>query len=70
MVLRNKEMTTLEKAVMMVTESPITMAGSSLAVTAKAEQMPSTCTVTGLFIPIGEVNTSLFFFENNCPIVV
>lgn len=42
--------------------------GSSLAVTAKAEQIPSTCTVTGLFMPSGAENTSLFFFENNCPI--
>ncbi len=50
------------------TESPITMAGSSLAVTASAEQIPSTCTVTGLSIPNGAENTSLFFFENSCPI--
>jgi hypothetical protein len=44
------------------------MAGSSFAVTASAEQIPSTCTVTGLSIPSGAENTSLFFFENSCPI--
>ena len=67
-VLRSSEITTLENAVITVTERPITMAGSSLAVTAKAEQIPNTCTVTGLFNPSGVENTSLFFFENNCPI--
>lgn len=64
-VLRSKEITTFEKAVITVTESPITIAGSSLAVTASAEQIPSTCTVTGLFNPSGVANTSLFFLENN-----
>ena len=64
-VLRSKEITTFEKAVITVTERPITIAGSSLAVTASAEQIPSTCTVTGLFNPSGVANTSLFFLENN-----
>ena len=39
MVLRNNEITTLENAVITVTESPITIAGSSLEVTASAEQL-------------------------------
>ena len=34
-------------------------------VTASAEQIPSTCTVTGLFKPSGVKRTSLFFLENN-----
>ncbi len=42
MVLRNKEMITLPNATMMVTEIPITKAGSNLAVTASAEQIPNT----------------------------
>jgi hypothetical protein len=54
----------------MVTERPITMAGSSLEVTASAEQIPNTCTVTGLFMPIGVENTSLFLAENKLPIFV
>ena len=49
---------------MIVTESPITIAGSSLEVTASAEQIPKTCTVTGLFMLIGAENTSLFLAEN------
>ena len=54
-VLRSSEITTLENAVIPVTERPITLAGSSLAVTAKAEQIPNTGTVTGLFSPSGEM---------------
>ena len=53
MVLRSSEMTRLEKATTTVTEMAITKAGFICAVTANAEQMPSTCTVMGLFFPIG-----------------
>ena len=39
----------LEKPVTTITESAITKAGLSFAVTANAEQIPRICTVTGLF---------------------
>ncbi|CUQ60467.1 Uncharacterised protein [Segatella copri] len=42
MVLRMMEIITLENAVMIVTASPITMAGFSWEVTARALQIPST----------------------------
>ena len=42
-----------ENATTTVTEMAITKAGFICAVTANAEQMPSTCTVMGLFFPIG-----------------
>ena len=54
---------TLAKAVITVTESPMTMAGSNCEVTARAEQMPSTCVTTGLFRLRGPVSTSLFADE-------
>ena len=54
-------MTTLAKATTMVTESAITMAGSSLEVTASAEQIPSICTMIGLFLLRGPRSVSLFF---------
>jgi hypothetical protein len=43
----------LEKAVTIVTESAITNAGFSFAVTASAEQIPKICTTTGLFTHTG-----------------
>ena len=55
----------LLKAVMTVTESPITIAGSSCDVTASAEQMPRICTVMGLSFPNGVLNTSRFSTEKN-----
>ena len=64
MVLRMSEMITLENAVMMVTASPMTIAGFSCEVTARAEQMPSTWTMMGLSRFSGLLNTSLFCFEN------
>lgn len=48
-----------ENPVTIVTERAITMAGSSLTVTASAEQIPSTSTVTGLFLNNGSVNIFL-----------
>ena len=56
-VLRRSEIITLANAKTAVTEMPITNAGSSFAVTANAEQMPSTCTITGLFFDNGLNNT-------------
>src|SRR5574344_319389 len=50
MVFRMSDMTTLDKATIMVTDNPITMAGFNSTVTANAEQMPSTCTAIGLFL--------------------
>ena len=58
MVFRMSEMITLEKAVITVTDNPITMAGSSCEVTAKAEQMPNTCATTGLSRLRGALRTS------------
>ena len=63
MVFLINEMITLEKAVITVTESPITIAGFNCEVTAKAEQMPSTCPTMGLSRFKGPVRTSLFRFE-------
>ena len=54
-------MTTLEKATTTVTESAMTIAGSSLEVTASAEQIPSICTMMGLFLLSGPRSVSLFF---------
>ncbi len=48
MVLRRSEIITFASASTAVTEIVMTTAGSSLAVTARAEQIPSTCTMTGL----------------------
>ena len=62
-VFRNRERMTLEKAVTAVTERPITIAGSSLAVTARAEQIPSTRTMTGLPLLKGLNNTPRFLAE-------
>ena len=47
----------------------ITMAGSSLAVTARAEQIPSTCTITGLFLLKGPRRYSWVFAEKNALIL-
>ena len=64
------EMMTLAKAVITVTAKPITMAGSSCAVTARAEQMPSTCTNIGWSRFSGLLNTSLFSLENKLIIII
>ena len=53
--LRSNEITRFDKAVTTVTESAITMAGLSFAVTAKAEQMPKINTVTGFALRKGAV---------------
>ncbi|MPN55108.1 hypothetical protein SDC9_202787 [bioreactor metagenome] len=54
------EMMKLEKPVTTVTDIAITIAGSSFTVTARAEQIPNTSTVTGFFLKIGSVNILLF----------
>ena len=54
----------MENAVTTVTEMAMTKAGCSLAVTAKAEQIPNTCTVTGLSAPKGRVRSFMFLDEN------
>ena len=59
------EIITLENAVMIVTASPITMAGFNCEVTAKALQIPSTWTRTGLSPFNGLMNASLFCLLNN-----
>ena len=59
MVLRSSEIITLEKASTAITLRPMTMAGSSLAVTASTEQMPRICTTTGLSFEKGLKNTDL-----------
>ncbi len=59
-VLRIKEIITLLKARTAITESPITIAGSSFTVTASTEQMPRICTSTGLFLEKG-LNSMLLF---------
>ncbi|GAB4292279.1 MAG: hypothetical protein Kow0068_17550 [Marinilabiliales bacterium] len=63
-VLRNKEIITFEKANTAITDIDITNAGSNLTVTASAEQIPNTNTVTGLLLFIGLVNNFAFFDEN------
>ncbi len=60
MVLRIRDMITLLKASTAITESPITSAGSSLAVTARTEHIPSTWTITGLSFENGLNRTLLF----------
>ena len=70
MVLRITEIITFENAVMIVTASPITMAGFNCEVTAKALQIPSTCTRTGLSRLSGLENASLFCLLNNAIIEI
>ena len=53
--LRSNEITRLDKAVTTVTDSAITIAGLSLAVTANEEQMPRISTVIGLALRKGAV---------------
>ena len=53
--LRNNEITRFDKDVTTVTDSAITMAGFSFAVTANEEQMPKISTVIGLALRKGAV---------------
>ena len=53
--LRSNDITRFDKAVTTVTDNAITIAGLSLAVTAKAEQMPKISTVTGFALRNGAV---------------
>lgn len=58
-VFLSSETIKLENPVTIVTESAITIAGSSLTVTASAEQIPRTSTVTGLLLNNGSINIFL-----------
>ena len=60
--LRSNEMTRFDKAVTTVTDSAITIAGLSFAVTANAEQIPNISTVTGLALRKGAVIRLMFLF--------
>ena len=53
--LRSNEITKFDKAVTTVTDSAITIAGLSFAVTANAEQMPKISTVIGFALRKGAV---------------
>ena len=59
--LRNTEITTLETASTAITENAITTEGSSLTVTASAEQIPRTCTVIGLLLFKGSLRSFRFW---------
>ena len=61
MVLRIIEIITFAKAVITVTASPITMAGLSCDVTARAEQIPSTCTRIGV-VEVQRIGESRLIF--------
>ena len=52
------------KAVTTKTLTPITIAGSNFTVIAREEQIPRTCTVTGLDSFKGSFRILIFFLEN------
>jgi hypothetical protein len=54
-VLRNSDIIRFDKATTTVTDSAITTAGFSCAVTARHEQLPRTCTVIGFSLLNGFV---------------
>lgn len=58
----NREITKFDNAITTVTERAITNAGFSLAVTARAEQIPNINTVTGFALRNGAVMSSKFLF--------
>jgi len=58
------EITTFENARTTITEIPITNAGFNFTVTANAEQIPNTNTVTGFPLLIGPEINLKFFREN------
>jgi hypothetical protein len=62
-VLRINEMMTFDNANTATTESVITNAGSSLVVTANAEQIPNTWTITGFSFDKGFKNAILEAFD-------
>jgi len=57
----------LESAVTLVSAAHISRAGSSDVVTASAEQMPRTCSVTGLLSTIGSTRTLRVSLIASCP---
>ena len=64
-ILRINETTTLATESTTRTDNAITTAGLSWTVIAKAEQIPSTCTVIGLLSSSGSLNNILFFLDKN-----
>lgn len=64
-VLRIMDIMTFANAVITVTASPMTIAGFNCDVTARAEQIPRTCTRTGLFPFSGVRKTSRFSLDNS-----
>src|SRR6056297_284338 len=58
---RRAEIVTPDKVVVKITPRLIMTVFSSLLVTARVEQIPSICTNTGLFFPIGSVKVFFIF---------
>ena len=63
-VFLKSEITTLEIASTAITDIPMTIAGSSCAVTASVEQIPKICTSTGLSLDSGLNSASLFRYDS------
>src|SRR4030042_2449402 len=61
----SREYATFETARTTITDMAITKAGFSFTVTARAEHIPRTCTVIGLFSLSGSLTNFRFFFDNN-----
>jgi hypothetical protein len=64
MVFRIKEIAKLDKATTKITEIAMTKVGCICVVTANEEQIPSTCTVTGLSSISGSVINFLLLLES------
>jgi hypothetical protein len=64
-VFLNIEITTFPKPATTTTAMVITTDGSNLDVTANAEHIPKTCTITGLFLLSGPNNTAFVLLFNN-----
>ncbi len=69
-VLRISDIITLENASTAMTDMPITRAGSSFAVTARQEQIPNTCTITGLSLEKGLKKISLLLIFSAMAVIV
>jgi hypothetical protein len=64
MVFLSKEIVKFANTITAITDIDITTAGSSFAVTARAEHIPKTCTVMGFSALSGLKISFLFFGEN------
>ena len=62
-VLRSKDIITFDNANTAVTDIVITNAGSIFAVTANAEHIPNTCTITGFSFDSGLKSGRNVFFQ-------